>query len=275
MRAALGGAFVPFVNPSEHQGACGTATVTLKAPGRAWGPVALNPVLFVLAVLAAAFVPPVAYTIWVRNLEDHEREPWSGLSKAFGWGATGGVVVALVLHAVLGARPDAVAALGVSGAVFTAVIVAPVVEEVTKVLGLPWIDDPYVEPEDGLVYGAAAGFGFAATENLVYAASAYLDAGVTALATSLVVRSISSAFLHGAASALVGFGLWRRRAGVGDTGQLVGLYGVAVLVHAAYNLGASIQLWLGLLGSVALAWIVFTWVRRRVDALDARTAPGL
>lgn len=235
-----------------------------------------NPYMLALGIVLAAFVPPVAYAVWVRNLEEHEPEPWSSLARAFGWGATGGAAVALVLQSVLGARPDAIANLGISSAVFTAVIVAPVVEEATKGLGLAWVRDAHVEVEDGLVYGAAAGFGFAATENLVYAAVAYFDGGLAALAVSLILRSISSALLHGAASALVGWGIWRRRAGQGDLGQLVGLYGVAALVHAAYNLGASLQLWIGLLGSIALAWVTFSWVRRRVIALDKRRSrfPG-
>lgn len=234
----------------------------------------LHPAVLVAAVFAAAFVPPILYAAWVRNVEEHAREPWGSLSKAFGWGATGGVVIALVLNTVLSGRPDALEGTGITAFIFTAVVVAPVVEEATKAFGLIAVDDDHVEVEDGLVYGAAAGFGFAATENLVYAGSAYLDGGVSALAMSLIIRSVSSAFLHGAASALVGYAMWKQRAGEGSGAGLFTMYGVAVLLHAAYNLGASLQVWAGFFGSIALAWITFTWVRRRVRELDRRPAPN-
>ncbi len=229
--------------------------------------------LYTGGMLAAAFLPPLLYTVWVRNLEEHAPEPWGSLFRAFAWGATGGVVLALVLEVLLGVRPDALTSVGVSAAVLTAVVVAPVVEEATKVLGLRWIDDAHIEVEDGLVYGAAAGFGFAATENLVYGAAALMEGGVADLVATMVLRSISSAFLHGAASALVGFAIWQRRAGEGTTGRVLGLYGVAVLLHAAYNLGASVQLALAFVGSMVLALWTFGWVRKRVIALDQRRTP--
>ena len=48
------------------------------------------------------------------------------------------------------------------------VIIAPIIEELSKALGLRLIKNQIFELEDGLIYGAVAGFGFAATENLIY-----------------------------------------------------------------------------------------------------------
>ena len=51
-----------------------------------------------------------------------------------------------------------------------AVIIAPFVEEFLKALGMmrAGVKEEVDEVEDGLVYGAACGLGFAATENLMY-----------------------------------------------------------------------------------------------------------
>ncbi len=221
----------------------------------------------------AAVVPAGAYAAWVRGQERYEREPWSQVLKAFAWGGTGGIVLALIFEILLGARPDAVAQLGISSAIFASVLVAPVVEEATKAIGLRWVDDPYVEPEDGLVYGAAAGFGFAATENLAYAAGAYLAEGTSALVMTLLLRTLSSAFLHGTASAIVGYAIWRKKAGVGDTRGVLTFYLIAVGLHAAFNLGASLNLLLTFLVVALLAIYGFNLVRKRIRELDEAVGP--
>lgn len=236
---------------------------------------ASNPLAFAAILVLAAFVPPILYLVWVRNQERYRPEPWRPLAKAFFWGALGGTSLALLIQMTIGVPPHALETIGISSIVFTAVIVAPPVEELTKALGLRWIEDEHLEIEDGLVYGAAIGFGFAATENLVYEVAAYLDGGTASLIQTAIVRTISSAFLHGVATAIVGFAVWRRRAGVGSTGDVWGAYGAAVLLHAAYNLGASLQLAIAFLGSLTLAIGGFWWLRKRVREVDARTAPHL
>lgn len=225
-------------------------------------------ILLAGGTVLASVVPAGAYAAWVRGQERYEREPWSQVLKAFAWGGTGGVVLALIFEILLGARPDAVARLGISSAVFASVLIAPVVEEATKAVGLRWVDDPYIEPEDGLVYGAAAGFGFAATENLAYATAAYLADGTAALVGTLVLRTLSSAFLHGTASAIVGYAIWRKKAGVGDNSGILAFYLIAVGLHAAFNLGASLNLLLTFLAMAILVIYGFGQVRKRVRELD-------
>lgn len=232
-----------------------------------------DPVLFAAVLIVAAFGPPLAYLVWARQQERYAPEPWRSLAKAFGWGAIGGTGLALVLEMILGVPPHALQQLGLTGIFFTAVIVAPPVEEFTKAVGLRLIDDAHLEPEDGLVYGAAIGLGFAATENLVYEVAAYLEGGTTSLIQTAVLRSLSSAFLHGAATALVGYAVWRRRAGQASSGDVLGAYLGAVLLHAAYNFGASIALAVAFLVSMVLAVGGFWWVRKRIRELDARGRP--
>ncbi len=229
--------------------------------------------MLAVGTVLAAVVPAGAYAVWVRGQERYEREPWSQVLKAFAWGGTGGVVLAVLFEVLLGVRPDAIAQVGISSVIFASVIVAPVVEEATKALGLRWVDDPYIEPEDGLIYGAAAGFGFAATENLAYGVSAYLADGTSALVMTLILRALSSAFLHGTASAIVGYAIWRKRAGVGDTQGILGFYLIAVALHAVFNIGASLNLVITFLAVAFLAIYGFGQVRKRVRHLDEASGP--
>src|SRR5256886_2555823 len=57
-------------------------------------------------------------------------------------------------------------------------VVAPIVEEAAKGVGATAGRPQTQSKTDGLVYGAAAGLGFSATENLVYALAALLVPGV-------------------------------------------------------------------------------------------------
>jgi RsiW-degrading membrane proteinase PrsW (M82 family) len=179
-------------------------------------------------------------------------------------------VLAVVVQVLVGDPSQALKPLGVSSVVVSAVIVAPVVEEATKALGLRWVEDLHVELEDGLIYGAAAGLGFSATENLLYGVSALLDGGVGAFVATIAIRTVSSSLLHATASALLGYAVWKRRAGRGSILTILGFYALAALVHAAFNFAATIQLVGTLIASIAFAMLGFGLVRRRVRKLDTR-----
>jgi protease PrsW len=202
---------------------------------------------FLLVLVGSAFVPPLVFMAWIRNTARHGREPWRFVVKAFVWGAVFSVIVAiifsLVLLATLGqigpltdflARriddPDAVTFI------LAAVIVAPIVEEAAKGLGVR-VGRPEIQGlRDGLVYGAAAGLGFSATENLLYGIIRLLEGGDAAASLLLIaVRSFSSSFLHASASAVIGYGLaksWLMR----RTWAFLPFYLVAVIMHAIFNL---------------------------------------
>src|SRR2546428_2898878 len=159
-------------------------------------------VLLILAV--SAFVPPLLFLIVVRNTEKYGREPWGRVLRTFLWSAIFAVIIAGVLELVLVSVHLQVGPVylaipsGELGIIILALVIAPIVEEAAKGVGVylarPMID----EPEDGLVYGAASGFGFAASENLLYGLLTLTIPGAT-LGDSLLViavRSGSSALLH-------------------------------------------------------------------------------
>lgn len=221
--------------------------------------------------LAVAFVPPLLFVAWVRHVEMHHREPVGALMRVFFLGAVLAVAVALALEVYADARWRDVyegSASLVPYAVFTAVVVAPVAEEFSKLLAVLGARDRHPEPEDGLVYGAAAGLGFAATENLVYEGVALATGGVAGYVGTVLVRTVASTLLHASASAWAGYGLLRWRSGQASF-LVVPLYlGLAMLLHGAFNLLASIQALAALGGAIVLSLLAFRQIRRRVRRHD-------
>lgn len=198
-----------------------------------------------VVILVAAFAPSLVYLIWVRNTERFQREPYGRLLRVFFLGgALVAVVIAIVLESLLldlldqnigrvyvlfGENPNTVTLI-------LACIIAPFVEELAKSYGVFRVRRFMTEVEDGIVYGAAAGLGFAATENLFYESDAFLTDGAGAFIMTAVLRTLSSALLHASASSVAGLGIARRRLeGKSWTPYYLG----AVIMHSMFNLAAS------------------------------------
>ena len=222
------------------------------------------------------FLPPLFFAWRLRNAERRGREPWGRVLKAFLWGAVVAVVVASLGEQFLvqqfgGGEP--VLLVGAVAVPLLAVVVAPIVEECSKALGLLFFRDASPEPENGYVYGGAVGLGFAATENLVYVGAAFfLGDPETALVLG-AYRGVATVALHAAATAVTGYGVWRFRFGRRRALGLVLLplsLATAVAIHAAYNAIASVEA--GAFVAVLFAVLVFVLVRRRVRVLDRRAA---
>ena len=236
-----------------------------------------------VALLLAAFLPPLFFAVRLRNAERHRREPWQALAKAFLWGAFGATLLALLIETFLfpfvpgGADdapivPEGTDAAVVLGALsLTAVLVAPLVEELTKAMGMAWVRDDDPEPEDGAIYGGMIGLGFAGTETALYISIAYFLGGIEVAAATALIRGIATVALHGAASAISGHGYWESRHG-GRRGAFLGALLVAMLFHGVYNALASFDDLAALAGAVLLALFVWGWVKRRVRRFDRRDA---
>ena len=194
---------------------------------------------FVVTILAVAFVPSLLYLISVRNWERFGKEPYMRLLLMFGYGAFVAVIITVILSSlVLGElmRFERITAVGDEHFI-SAVFVAPFVEELAKGLGLVFIIAAISREEDGMVYGAAIGLGFAATENLLYELSA-LSVSVAAYFMTAILRIISSTLLHATATGVTGFGIGK----VAKKALITALpfYLVAVLMHATFNFLASL-----------------------------------
>lgn len=243
--------------------------------------------LLALLSIAAAVVPLVAMLVLCWWLDRQDREPFWLVLLTFFWGAFGATLLslngnflgALLLRRLLG--PEQAEDL-------VAVLVAPIVEEPSKALVLlvVWMSRHFDNSVDGFLYGAAAGLGFAMTENLLYylqvASLASWDPmeGTLAWARTVGLRTAYSAVLHATASAIVGasFGMSRYRGPLVRALALPGGLALAMLMHATFNglvtasardLGPAFVSWLNYLLmpaealAVLCAFQLALWLERR------------
>jgi len=224
-----------------------------------------------LILFLSAFVPPIIYAIWIRNTEKYEREPWHAIIIAFMWGATVAIIMSLILEFIF----DASLYMYIGDYNITAflmvVMVAPIVEEFSKplALGLGRVKREINEMEDGMIYGAAAGLGFSATENLFYEAG-FLSKGLLLFIIFVIIRTIGGCLLHASATALTGYGYGRKIMGKGEE-YLLHYFGLAISVHAFYNLLASLRLAGGIVSMVlalSFAVLCIRYIRKRIREMD-------
>ncbi|MDD1679131.1 MAG: PrsW family intramembrane metalloprotease [Methanomicrobiales archaeon] len=241
--------------------------------------------LLLIPAVVIALGVTLFFLWWVRRIEVNHREPWRVVLIGFLLGAVvtvigGAYLESFLLLALQGlARAYLnidVGLIGVLGAIF----IAPVAEELMKALGIIGMRSHIDEVEDGIVYGAAVGLGFAATENVLYFASAITAGGAIALAGTAIIRSLSSTLLHLGATGLsgYGFGLYYGRCR-GKPRWGIYVFG-AMLFHGIFNLLASLQVLAnsftqqilfgvgGLLIAVVMVWALFVWLQRKLHELD-------
>lgn len=214
-------------------------------------------------LLVACFLPPLLFMGWVRRRENFDREPFFAVLGIFAYGGTLGVAAALVFSTAL--------LHSSSASLFTAaVVIAPVVEEASKGFGLRFARRHMTELEDGLVYGAAAGLGFAATETFLYGLNELLASDLQGALGLVLMRTFSSMLLHASSSALLGLGYSALLVRRGRSPFLVIAYLTAVLLHAAYNYLVSSNTWLAFGVAIVVVIAIWTSLMRRLRDLDAR-----
>ncbi len=204
--------------------------------------------IVLLVLVASAFALPLLFVWWIRNTRRIGRPPMPVVLKAFVWGAVFSVLIAIVLEVFLGAAAlnNGPLYLWLSRrfadpeTFFLVVVLAPFVEEAAKALSARAGKPVTRARVDGLVFGAAAGLGFSATENLLNGLQVLLEAGGTPVESLMVIalRSFSSSLLHASATAVTGYGLaggWLTRRPY----AFLPYYLVAVAMHATYNFLAS------------------------------------
>ena len=209
----------------------------------------------ILLILAIA---PGLFWLWYFWHRDRlEPEPRRLVAKVFFIGAL--VVIPAGLLEALVPKP------------YTAVLAAPVFEELAKFLVVFWGVYrclQFDEPMDGIVYATAAALGFATAENVAYV----LGAGAGEAAGVAIVRAILSVPGHALWGCLWGYGLGRMKfldRKRGETFVATGL-GLAMLSHALFNLGVQSLGWSSWMLLLPPLVIIVGWrlVSRRIkDAL--------
>jgi len=241
-------------------------------------------VLELIIVLIVAFVPALLYLMWIRRAEIYDREPVDAIAGTFIYGLIVALGMAFVLELLALTLLETYTDGGLDPtmeSIILAVVLAPVIEEFTKLTGVMASSRRLTELENGLVYGAAVGLGFAAGENVMYYTSS-LTEGVELFIITVLARTITSTLLHTSASAISGFGISRSHVSKLRTGRgtsWLPYYFAAVLMHAAFNflaiLGSDILpdasgeiSLLGLLGSLVLVWSTVRYIRGKIISLD-------
>ncbi len=205
-----------------------------------------------LIILLTALVPAVCYSGLLVLIDRYEREPGRLLLVAFFWGA----VIAAFLSSTVNDFFH-IWVIDIVGAdrahLLTPVLVAPIIEEISKaialfILLLFWHEE-FDNVIDGIVYGALVGTGFAMTENLGYFTLAAVQGGMSGLVQSIYLRSFLGGFNHAAFTAAAGAGFGYAREALSAKMRLlapvIGLVG-AILQHIAWNAIAS-QMIMGVL----------------------------
>jgi RsiW-degrading membrane proteinase PrsW (M82 family) len=175
-------------------------------------------------------------------LDRYDREPLHLVAMVFLWGASAAPLASVtafpLLEAVVGGiEPSPRIALISIG------LLTPLVEEVGKALGVVLVvvlSSKFDNPTDGVVYGTAAGLGFAVTENMIYGTGtgAHLSSlgGILML---VIGRTLLSAGVHAVCSATFGGFLGHAILSGRKISKVVwtstGL-AIAVSMHGAWNL---------------------------------------
>ena len=237
-----------------------------------------------LVGMILALIPLGIVLAAVRLIDRWEPEPRVLVVLALAWGAVASVAIALLvdLGLFLVFRPqESAAQLAV-----TAIVQAPIVEELAKGIGLLLIfavgRRAFDGPVDGVVYGALVGAGFAFTENIQYFAIALSDGGVEQATVTFFMRGILSPFAHAMFTAVIGFALGLAARRGASTGAALGPWcaGVigAIVLHALWNgsavLGDFFALYITLQVPLFIGFILGVIALRREEARLTRARLG-
>lgn len=192
-----------------------------------------------LSLVLLAFAIPLAVAFLVRYMGDPESS--ANILVAFAWGAVGAGASFFVELTVTGFEDLCVAAGGGSAGfdlrfILTAVLIAPLLNELVKGMGI-WRGRPGMARRgQGLIYALAASFGFGAMEGAIHASPNFRIPASPPDALLIALPILLGAILHLAWVSPLGYGIAHKSAGGGRRAAgIVALYLGAVGLHAAFN----------------------------------------
>ena len=167
----------------------------------------------ILLTFAIAYLPSLILLILVRYMEKYEREPWGAMGTAFLWGATATVVLVILARGYFKVYmrdnyPEIHSDKNLM-LFYTSCLITPIAAELVKLMSLFFVREELDEAEDGLIYGAVAGLGFAATEMMLYGLFVFSSYGIKVFIYTVLLRSVSVVILQGSVGAIAGYGVTR------------------------------------------------------------------
>ncbi len=192
-----------------------------------------NPNFVPTLLFLGSFVVPMSFVLYVYEREPARDIPLALLAVSFLWGGIVATVTAGVIeyHTLRGLGPMELFGVGL-------------IEESTK-LFMPIIlfvvASRYRSEAHGLVFGVAAGMGFAALESMGYGFTSLVrnQGDVPDAESLLLVRGLLSPAGHAAWTGLVCAVLWREREKIGHFAlnlPVIGAFAAAVLLHALWDI---------------------------------------
>jgi len=262
------------------------ALVILLAVGTEVG---VGPLLIGVGTAVIPVPVLVACFMW---LDRYEPEPTRFLAFCFGWGACVATAVSLGVNTGMSVLFDD---WGLSQNL-VAILVAPVIEETTKMLGpllLLWRRRKHFSGiVDGIVYCGLSATGFAMAENILYISGVYVSGereggaatGALSVVALFVVRILLTGFAHPLFTSMTGVGLGiaartakRSRRILAPIGMLL----IAMLLHGSWNLLASSGARVLAVGYVSVMVPIFLtavggaiWIRAWEARLVGRVLPA-
>lgn len=214
---------------------------------------------FVVAVLCG-FVPMFFLAAILYWLDRYEKEPVPLLGGVFGWGAVIAILGALALQLSLNQGIRMLTGSQALEEIVGASLFAPITEELLKglaVLGIfllfPHEFDSIL---DGIVYAGIAALGFAATEDVLYYFSSYLENGYAGMFSLVFLRFVIFGWQHAFFTAFIGIGLalarTQRSPLIRLGAPLVG-FTLAVFLHGVHN---ALLIFLNNLAGLTIAALV-------------------
>lgn len=218
----------------------------------------------VLASVLAALIPILIYLYLIWRYDRFDPEPVSLYLKNFIWGAVGAILLSIVGNFFMSSFFSIFISDKHLLAHAETVIIAPVVEELTKgvFLLITVANRKFDNMTDGIVYGGAIGLGFGMTENFLY----FIMFGNTfsEWIFLVIVRTLFTAVMHCVSTATFGAFLGYakfRPVWIKILFPPLGLF-LAMFIHFAWNYSVSfentsIHGFLFLIGSIIIFLFTF------------------
>lgn len=219
--------------------------------------------LITAALLVAAFLVPILYLLYLYEVRVYRDAPLSVMGFTLGGGVVLGVVVSVTVAALRGPLPVVDASpLGTTidlPLLLLTAVALPVLLEVLKPLPALLLRrrSEFGSTIDGLVFGVAAGLGFALGQTII---------GFSQVLTSLDVRTdpanwifplitvaVLHPLMHGSSTGAITAAIWRYQREHRGTLEL-GAVVVALAAQLAFSLGGQLIIGLGSSPVLLLAW---------------------
>ena len=222
----------------------------------------------VYSLITILIIPIIFLFIWIKYKGENNRKSWKLILLMFIWGS----IIAFGFSIIL----EGFAFYHISNILILLLVFAPIIEEISKAVGLRTVKAHITELRDGIKFGVFCGFGFVATENLLYGA-VYWNEGAIKLLFVFYLGVIGRTLIHISTTALTGYGYSRKIVRYKKLSAILPFIIFSIGIHALYNLLAIsdlivIQI-LGISISVLFTLVLFIFVRKNIKSTDQEISP--